>query len=445
MVVIASLPATRCKSGAKFPLAKLKIASFLELKCQSGTLIKMKYLVLLLFFSISAFAQTLPPPMPPPPSIVPNVTAQVPRNKKTLEQRLLDVENQQREFEQWYSDYYLQSKGRISPFLGEKISLGGFYETAITQLSGPDTPDQLVASSNVLGINIAAEFNEKIRFVAQYLTALTYTLQNPHNNPALTPSIREYGAPYAGSLVAHAYVEYRDTEALILQTGIGYVPFGTAFGQREPTLLKRRGGPQMLEAGDGDSVGIAFPLWMGLHAQGSFILDKGRMGYDLYTFSPTGSRKMGVGGRTWWSNSNNFTIGLSAQTSVLKNGSYYSYGTDANFKLEDFGLIVEYARNLTSGSPAIVSYYLEPYYQLSQDEWLIYAVADYIDQPNHTVGAVVDGYEKWLWGLGVNWLPMPNVRLRLAAFSHDYVKDSDSISGQYRDYCTLDFSGAIAF
>lgn len=47
--------------------------------------------------------------------------------KKSVEDRLIELENHQRDFEQWYSEFYLQSKQRVSPFLGEKISLGGFF------------------------------------------------------------------------------------------------------------------------------------------------------------------------------------------------------------------------------------------------------------------------------------------------------------------------------
>lgn len=370
-----------------------------------------------------------------------------PTKTKSVEQRLQELEAQQAEFGSWYSEFYLQSKNRVSPFLGEKLLLGGFFESAITHISGPDTPTQTSANTNILGVNIAADFNEEFRFVVQYLTGLSYTFQNPHNNPALTPSQRAYNTPSLGAIVAHAYAEYRKSDAFILQSGLGYVPFGHSFQQREPVLFKRRNGPQMVSTSDANSVGIAFPLWMGLHLEGSFSVERGRIGYDLYTISPsTYSKNLGVGGRTWWSDSQKITAGLSLQSGEQASGSYYSYGADVNVKFNSFGFVTEYGQNVAAGStPNMISYYFEPYYILAEGKWLVYAAADYLDNPTHAVGAVSDPYKKWLYGVGVNWLPVSNARFRLGVLSHDYIGDSESISGQKRDYYSVDFSTGVAF
>ena len=367
--------------------------------------------------------------------------------EKNIEKRLLELENQQREFEQWYSEYYLQSKNRVSPFLGEKISIGGFFETSMTHNEGPDTESQTVADSHALGINIAADFNDRLRFVSQYLAVLSYSFLNPNNNPGLTQPERTFGSVSFLSLVAQAYIEYRQNEAFNLQMGLGYAPFGVAFQQREPVLFKRFNGPQMLSAASAKSVGLAFPLWMGLHLQGIFPMQNGRSGYDLYTFSPsTDPEGLGGGSRLWWSNSQNFTIGVSAQTAEQLDSSYYSYGTDVNLEFEKWGLVSEYAKSVTSGdAPDIESYYVEPYINLVQGQWLIYAVADYINNQGNAVGAVADPYEVWEFGGGVNWLPIPNARFRLGALTHDYQKNTDTINGQRRDYFSIDFSMGAAF
>lgn len=366
---------------------------------------------------------------------------------KSIEQRLLELERQQREFNQWYSEYYIQSKDRISPFLGEKISIGGFFETGVTYVEGPDTSAQTSANSHALGINIAAEFNERIRFVAQYLTGLAYTFQNPNNNPGLTPTQRQFGVPSIASLVAQAYVEIRQSEAFIIQTGLGYVPFGQAFQQREPVLFKRRNGPLMVSAGDAADVGLAFPLWMGVHVLGSFNLNTGRAGYDIYTFTPsTNPKTMGSGTRLWWTDSQYVTMGVSLQGAEQATNSYYSYGADVDVKLNSFGVVAEYARHVLSGGlPASSSYYVEPYFRFYDEKWLVYGVADYINNRSHTVGAVADPYEKRAFGGGLNWLPIPTARFRLGFLSHDYIEDTDTIAGQRRDYTSLDFSTGLAF
>jgi hypothetical protein len=415
----------------------------------------------LTLFSISLFAQTppsakkqllMPGPskllMPPAPTTA--TTTMSAGSGKTTEQRLRDLEERQHEFEQWYTDFYLQSKDRVTPFLGEKISLGGFFETGVSYYEGNDMPSQISANTQLLGINLAAEFNEKIRFVSQFLIATVYSLQNPNNNPLLTapnPPQRQFGQAVIASLVAHAYVEYRQSEAATFQSGIGYVPFGSAFQEREPVLFKRRSGPQMLGAGDASLVGIAFPLWMGVHMYGAVPFKKGRVGYDLYTFSPsTNAKSVGGGTRFWWSDSQIITLGASAQTADQgARGTFYSYGTDATLNLSMGGLIAEYAKSVTSGLKAIESYYIEPYYNFEDGEWVVFLAADYINNPVRTVGTVPDPYEVWRYGGGVNWLPIPNTRFRLSYLANDYLNSTDEIAGQGRDYYTVDFSVGVAF
>lgn len=369
------------------------------------------------------------------------------KSNKSIEQRILDLERQQAEFDVWYSDFYLQSKGRVTPFLSEKISIGGFFESAITHLSGPDTIGQTSANTHALGLNITAEFDESIRFSTQFISTLNYTLENPHNNPALALGQRGFGVPNLLAVVAQGYVEYRKNDAFVLQTGLGYVPFGHAFQQREPVLFKRRGGPHMLAAASGNSVGMAFPLWMGLHLQGIFPTEVGFLGYNLYSFSPsTNPKTLGGGSRFSWSNSKNVTAGISIQTGENIGNSFYSYGTDININLDRMGLVIEYARSVVSdSSKPLVSYYAEPYVNLADGVWLVYLSADYIDNPNHVVGAVNDAYEKWQLGAGLNWLPIPNARFRLGVFNNDYIGDTDSIGGQRRDYVNVDFSVGLAF
>ena len=366
---------------------------------------------------------------------------------KTTEQRLIEVERKLREFEQWYSDFYLQSKERVSPFLGEKISFGGFFESAISHIEGHDMTAQTSSNSNILGINIAAEFNEKIRFVTQYITALGYNFQNPNNNPGLTPPERGYSGVVFGTIVAHAYLEYRQSEQAVMQMGLGYVPFGIAFQNREPVLFRRRSGPQMVSASDATSVGTAFPLWMGLHLMGSFPMEKGRLGYNLYSFSPSMfPSSVGAGTRFWWSNSQNITVGISGQTGDQGvNGYFYNYGADVNFEHEMGGVVAEYLRNVTSGVPVVESYYVEPYFNFADGEWVVYAAADYINNPNHKVGAVADPYEIWKYGGGVNWLPIANTRFRLGYMINDYLNSTNTIAGQERDYSMIDFSVGVAF
>ena len=366
---------------------------------------------------------------------------------KSLEQRLSDLERQQRESELWYNEYYVLSKNRMTPFLGEKISFGGFFETNISHMGGPDTQSQTSANSNALGLNIAAEFNDQFRLVTQQLTVLNYPLQNPHNNPALTQPQRQFGNYFFGSYVAHAYLEYQRSETFILQTGLGYVPFGAAFQQREPFLSKNRQGHLMVHASDTSYVRIAFPLWMGVHASGAFELRNSRVGYNVYTFSPpTNTKTLGAGSRIWWSNSHNLTLGTSIQTGEQATNYFYSYGFDVTYKYMNYEFATEYARNVGSGGvPSIESYYFEPSVEFADGEWVLYAIFDYLKNPLYVDGVTADGFEKSATGAGVNWLPIPNVRFRFGGARHDYLGETAIVSGQNRDYFLIDLSAGIAF
>jgi hypothetical protein len=275
------------------------------------------------------------------------------------------------------------------------------------------------------------------------MTGLTISMQNPHNNPGNTQSHRQFGTFAFGAIPAQAYAEYSVSSAFIVQTGLGYVPFGHALQQREPFLFIRRGGPQL--AG---SVGIASPLWMGVHIQGVFSRDESHLGYNLYTFTPPANTKtLGGGGRLWWSPNEKMTFGLSSQTGKLTNDAYTSHGADVVFQSGSSGVKLEYGRSqLASGASAPVSYYIEPFYGFG-GAWVVYGVADYLDNPTNvmTAASVPDPYQKWVLGGGVNWLPVSNARFRLGLLSHDYVGDTATINGQSRKYYNLDLSCGVAF
>ena len=392
----------------------------------------MKFLILIsLFVSAIASAQTKAAPK------AVDKTAQ-------LEQRLLELESRQQAMEKWYSEYYVQGQNRVQPYLGEKISLGGYFETAMSFLSGTDMQNQSTASSQLLGINIAAEYNEKVRFVTQLLTGFSYTLSNPNNNPNVTPSSRTYGAPSLGTLVAQGYIEMVESDALILQAGLGYMPFGYTFQQRDLVLLRRRGGPQM-----GNSASdLVFPLWIGVHVSGSFFSEgNGRWGYNLYTFTPpTNSKSLGVGTRLWKEFSDTVTIGASFQQSQTTSDTNHSYGTDIKYSYGDAGAIFEFARTeVGAGTPTPVSYYLEPYWRFHEGKYVAYVFADYLDNPTFKVGAVADAFERWQYGGGLNWLPLPNTRFRIGYTTSKYTGNTDVINNQGRDYENVDLSAGIAF
>ncbi len=373
---------------------------------------------------------------------------------QNTEQRMTEMEKRLQELELRSAEFQAQSMeghGQVRSFFNNSVAFGGFFENAITAIDGPNTESQISANSHLLGINIAADLHEKFRFVSQFLTGLNYNFQNPHNNPALTPNSRRYGGVTFGAIVAQGYVEYLHSPGFRVQTGLGYAPFGYALQQREVVLFKRRSGPQLANTSGANNVGIAFPLWTGLHVLGSFALEDQFVGYDLYSFSTFNNpRALGLGSRLWWRSDSRITLGISSQSGKDADHRFNAFGADLNAKLDRWGLTAEYARNPVSGlNAAAESYYAEPFVTFLNDSFVFYLVADYLDHATFTSvqsGSIVaDPYKKWLYGFGVNWLPLPYIRLRLGFLTHDYIGDTAVIAGQDRDYQSYDFSAGVTF
>lgn len=371
----------------------------------------------------------------------------------SVEKRIERIERKQRALEQNQANLYkrfVEGTGVVSTYLSEKVLFGGYFETGITHLYGESMETQTSANSHVLGLNITAEFSEKIRFSSQILTGLAYSLLNIHNNPSITPSQRKYGTPVFGSILAQAYTEYIFDTFLNIQLGLGYVPFGYSFQVREPLLLRRRGGAQMTNSSSTTTSGIAFPLWMGLHVHGNFIKDHTRWGYNLYTFSPnTNPGTLGIGARLWCEPSAPLAMGISSQTGQQGSDTYYSYAFDLNLKYRRTGILAEFATvSMISGADAPQSYYIEPYAFIDGDnKFLVYLAADYLNSPNsvNSASLIADPFQKWLWGVGINWLPLSFTRVRLGYLMHDYIGQTETLGGQARDYSSIDLSASAAF
>lgn len=338
---------------------------------------------------------------------------------------------------------------QVNSFLNDQLTIGGFFEPAFTANKGPDTRFQAMTNSNILGINFAADFSPKLRFVSQVLTGLSYPTQNPNNDPRSVTlgqsKTRTFGNPIFGALVTQGYVEYTKSDLIKIQGGTGYVPFGYAFQQREVVLFVRRGGPQLIRTNT-----LASPLWAGVHLYGNLNKGKNEWGYNLYTTNPTDTPKMlGAGGRLWWSTDNDkLTAGVSSQVAKDNNHTDEVYGADVRYNLHPFIITSEFATHNTEGTnPWAI--YLEPSFYIYKDEVLLFTFADFMEaSKNTTVGAgqtLDDAYRKWEYGAGLNWLPTSYTRLRLSVTYNEYVGSRASMSGIDRDYVSVDLSAGVAF
>lgn len=333
-----------------------------------------------------------------------------------------------------------QNSNQVNSFLKDNLTFGGFFESAITTMNGPDMRFQMMPANHFLGLNIAADFNDNLHFVTQLLSGLVFPVTNQHNDPRnlVTPQ-REFGTAFFGSILTQGYLEFSRSSNARIQTGLGYVPFGYYPQQRELVLFVRRGGPQLLRTTD-----LIAPLWTGVHLSGN--LDSTRSGYHLYTTTTLDDTNvMGLGGRLWANSYNDsITGGLSSQVVKYEGHTGEILGADIRMHLDRWVITSEYAIHMTEGKDPWTAY-IEPTFRITE-EYLIYTFADYAQSTrNETTSLIKDPFNKWEYGGGINWLPTAFTRLRAGVTFNDYVGSREVIRGQERDYISFDLSAGVAF
>jgi hypothetical protein len=369
-----------------------------------------------------------------------------------------DMQQQLNDLEQRQDDMFKQLESeqrKVQTFSEDRLYFGGFFESALSGVWGNNAPTQFSVTPQNLALNLAADLNDSFRFNSQLLFTLSSPLQNPDNDPN-APSVglppnRQFGSAETTTAISQAYVEYGSTPEAALQLGRGYAPFGIAFQQRDLVLFRRRGGPQMINANFSGNVVIAAGSWTGLHFTGTSRLKKDHWGYDLYSTAATSNPStLGGGARVWTDATPLMTIGLSTQEGKRHGYTYEAIGADVKMRADRFGADAEYATNYTaSGVGVSRSYYIEPYYRFFGEKFLVYGVADYLDNPlGETIGpseSSFDPFQKWELGGGVNWLPYTFTRFRVGLLYNDYVGDDANEGGSNRNYMSFDLSAGVEF
>lgn len=343
----------------------------------------------------------------------------------------------------------LESRRTVHSFLFTSMRLGGFYETALAGVAQPNRSFQAAAESNVLGVNLSAEFSDSLRFVSQVLTTVALPIENEHNDPR-APSVglplrREFRDYFFFTSITQGYLQWSKRDSFVVEGGMGYAPFAYTFQLLELVLFVRRRGPQLLR-----TTQFIHPIWQGVHLHGTSIYERGRVTYHAYTFSPANDAKMlGVGTRVQWHTRNDrLNVGFSTQTARRDGSTYWIVGPDLRFQGRRYRVTGELAKGYGS-LPQAWSFHVEPGVYTRDQSLLFYAFGDYAENPNNRTGSVTTGvpdpYKKWEYGTGVNWLPTSFTRLRLGLAYNDYVGTTETKDGAGRDYWFFDLSGGVAF
>lgn len=336
-----------------------------------------------------------------------------------------------------------EENSKVNSFLRSNLALGGFFEPSFAMLQGPDSQFRAASSSNILGLNFAAEYSNRLRFVAQVLTGLSFPLQNAHNDPRDTRTKqRSFGPPSFGAILSQGYLDFDIANGWSLSGGQGYAPFGHAAQQRELVLFIRRGGPQLLRTTE-----LFSPLWSGFHIHKTVDIGEMRSGFNAYSFTRLeNANTPGLGARVWMENpGGKIQTGLSYQTAKYRSDLDHIVGYDLRLQTKDILLTAEYAMRFCSERNPWTAY-LEPSLFIFKEEVLLYGFIDYASSPvNKTNNTIADPYKKFEYGTGLNWLPTSYTRLRLGGTLHNYIQDNAVIQGQNRDYVSIDISAGVAF
>ena len=365
-----------------------------------------------------------------------NTIAQDAAKVDALTKRIEELEKKQEEFQ-----FQLEPKSKVSSFLNNNLTLGGFFESGYTVIKGEDTDFQS-GTTNILALNVSAEFDSGFKFIGQFVTGLFVPLVNEDNNPNVSaplPTERRFANPTFSTLLTQGILEYSVNRGFNVQGGMGYTSFGYAFQERELVLFHRRGGPQILRSG-------LTPFWEGLHVHGSFNSGENFWGYNAYTFSPPKKvEALGMGGRLWWASADrNIVAGTSTQVAKSQDGVTETMGADLKVDFFPFSVRSELShQNMEGVDPWSV--YVEPSVTLFDEKFLFYVFGDYLSNPQNLSGTINDPVQKWEYGGGVNYLPTSYTRLRLGATYNDYVGGNFVVSGVQRDYWSFDISAGVAF
>lgn len=334
----------------------------------------------------------------------------------------------------------------VRSFLNTRLSLGGFMESALTGVFQENRSPQAASSSTILGINLGAVFTERLRFSSQLISGISLPLANPHDDPrALAVGVqhrRGFGTYQVATLITQAYGEYEWSDALRVQGGVGYAPYGISFQQLELVLFVRRGGPQLLRVANSE---LVHPLWQGVHLRGLFSAPQFRWGYNAYTFTPaSNTQKLGAGSRLWLETQRgSFLLGVSQQTASRGTETYTTAGPDFRIKAGRLTVTGELAKGFGHG-PQPWSFHLEPDLDVYGQNFLVYVFGDYLESVRNVTATLADPYKKWEYGTGFNWLPSSFTRIRLGLSYNDYV-GSYAANPDGRDYWQLDASAGVAF
>jgi len=317
----------------------------------------------------------------------------------------------------------LGSRAKISAFEAVQLDLGGFLHTAGTYVESDDGSafsfNQLTAE-----LLIRAELGDKwSAFIAQAFTRnAPIEFQGPNgtglNVGARTDPTFNHGSSQP---LVIAWTNHQHSVAFNVRFGRFVTPHGIINIEHFPALLLDPEQPQFLRPFGSDTL---FPNFtQGIQLTGKIFLGDNTLEYHTYTANFTeNSDELVTGGRAAYSiGDSGITLGLNLSAGERRDragipadngGEYTLFGADLLYDKGPFQLKAEYFQTDETDASDREAYYVQPAWRLN-DRWTAFYRYDFLDNGNDTGDSVENV-------LGLNFKPVPAVRLRATYTNRDY-------------------------
>lgn len=360
-------------------------------------------------------------------------------------------------------DEKVGSRAIVHAFDAMQLDFGGFLHSAFTHIHG----DQGSASSfDRLTFEILLKAQLSRRFSAFFAQAFVResNLRFTDTFQRTSPGFGFSGSGGVKTPLVIAWANYMHRDSLNIQVGRYITPFGIINIEHFPAILLDTEQPQFLRPFSGDTI---FPNFItGAQAHGKFFLDEDILQYNLYTGVFTGStpEQFYSGARVAYTHGTfGATLGLNVGTGkrsltptapdttrIGNNATFYMYGVDL---LIDKGpilwkneLFFTDEDNGAGGNRA--GFYTQPAYRITE-EWIVFYRYDFLNDGKIQVVPAGGGPRLHTPGnstehvVGLNYLPVPNVRLRAIATWKEF--SSGRLGAQKADAQIFQLSGTLSF
>ena len=360
-------------------------------------------------------------------------------------------------------DERVGSRAIVHAFDAMALDFGGFLHSAFTHIHG----DQGSASSFdrlTFEILLKAQFSRRFSaffaqaFVRESNLRFTDTFQRT------SPGFGFSGSGGVKTPLVIAWANYMQSDNFNIQIGRYITPFGIINIEHFPAILLDTEQPQFLRPFSGDTL---FPNFItGAQVHGKLFLGEDMLQYNLYTGVYSGStpEQFYGGVRVGYTlGAFGTTVGLNLgtgkrslrptapdTTTVSKNATFYMYGVDL---LIDKGPILWknelfFTDEDKGAGGNRIGFYTQPAYRAT-DQWIVFYRYDFLNDGNLQVVPAGGGPRVHTPGnstehvLGLNYLPVPNVRLRVTATWKEF--SSGRLGAPKADAQIFQLSGTFSF